>query len=167
MWGKNYDLFITVNYISCGGGLYVQIRYPSAMIDFLMNLLIDIHYKFHLQEAMGFDAMRAERIKNNPTTVIRQIAHSPNEEFQELNPKKQKGPSADILRACRRAMEEWLDNEKPLTISCNLAGGVAVKTVRKWIPFVLDDLQEDQRMRWIKRMKALGEEENLGKYRNV
>ena len=79
--------------------------------------------------------------------------------------KRDRGPSPDILKLCKQAMKYWLDDERPLSMSCELAGGPTPKTVKKWIPNVLKLLDEPKRQQWITKLKVLNQEKHLGKFR--
>lgn len=88
------------------------------------------------------------------------------EDFSIRSAKRRKqGPSPEVLSACTDGMKYWLDDDKNLTRAAELAG-VDRKTILKWIPNVLDLIDDNKLIMWIRKLKAIGRNDYLGKDRD-
>jgi hypothetical protein len=67
---------------------------------------------------------------------------------------RNRGPSRSDLESCKQAMEYWLDDAKDLQEAADLAG-TTPKTVEKWIPNILETVDQDTNERWTRMLRAL------------
>lgn len=98
-----------------------------------------------------------------PESVQQETSQKADIQKQKAKKRKQ-GPSPEILSGCTDGMRFWLDNDNGLTRAADLAG-VDRKTILKWIPNVLDLIDDNKRLNWIRKLKAIGRNDYLGKYR--
>ncbi len=84
----------------------------------------------------------------------------------EATKKRKRGPSEDKLASCKEALGELLDRHNSLTRATGLAG-IDPKTMKKWIPNVLETLDPQKRSEWICNLRALSLENYLGKFKDV
>ncbi len=93
-------------------------------------------------------------------------APAENGEGEPRGKRRNRGPSPDVLKDCKKAMEDWLDNDKSLNNAAQLVDRDD-QTVLKWIPNVLTLIPSPKREEWIKLIRAQGKQRYLGEFRDV
>jgi hypothetical protein len=78
--------------------------------------------------------------------------------------KRKRGPNAGTLGACQQAMKAWLDDDKSLYLAAQTFG-TDRKTVERWIPEVLEQVDPETRARWIAKIRIVGNSDRLGRFR--
>lgn len=123
----------------------------------------------HIQGKIAIAYPQSEVIPNfddSPRQTPQPTGKDANVMKQTEKAKRKRGISPDILINCKDGMKEWLDVGIALKTAADKAG-ITKETLQKWIPAVLNDVDEETRTRWINKLKVLGKKDYLGEFSEV